>query len=222
MSSARQAGAGRTAGPAPAPMGRRERKKHELRERIVDAATALITQQGLSNTTIDQIAEACDIAQATFFNHFGSKGVLLDAVVGRLTGAFNEILEGMDTLAASRIELMFSITATLTPSEQRMVREVLVESARTWSAGTLEAISHTRDLHIADIAAAQERGDIRSDRTAADLADAAIGLYFSVLLFWDPNGPDSLSARLEGTRALVADLLAGPTGPPPINGRESG
>jgi AcrR family transcriptional regulator len=206
MSSAR--GTGSTV--EPVPMGRRERKKHELRERIVDAAAGLIAQQGLSSTTIDQIAEACDIAQATFFNHFASKGVLLDAVVGRLTGAFNEMLEGMDVLTASRIELMFTITAALTPAEQRMVREILAESARTWSAGTLEAISHTRDLHIADIAAAQERGDVRTDRTAADLADAGLGLYFSVLLFWDPTGPEPLSARLDGTRALVADLLATP------------
>ena len=50
----------------PVPMGRRERKKHELRERIVDAAAGLIAQQGLCNTTVDHIAEACDIAQATF------------------------------------------------------------------------------------------------------------------------------------------------------------
>jgi AcrR family transcriptional regulator len=209
MSSVRQAAD--TVGPAS--MGRRERKKHELRQRVVDAATALIAQQGLGNTTVDQIAEACDIAQATFFNHFASKDALLDAVVGRLTGAFNQILEDMDTPGTSRIELMFTITAALTPAEQRMVREIFVESARTWSDPTLEAISHTRDLHIADIAAAQERGDVRSDRTAADLADAALGLYFSVLLFWNPADPGSLSARLDGTRALVADLLAGPTGP---------
>src|SRR5262245_1578817 len=193
MSSTRQAG---EPAAAPASIGRRQRKKQELRERIVDAATALIAQQGLSNTTVDQIAEACDIAQATFFNHFASKGVLLDAVVGRLTGAFNQILEGMDTKGTSRIELMFTITAALTASEQRMVREILTESARTWSDPTLEAINHTRELHIADIAAGQKRGDIRKDHSAADLADAALGLYFSVLLFWNPTNPETLSTRL--------------------------
>jgi AcrR family transcriptional regulator len=193
--------------------GRRERKKHELRERIVDAANALIAQQGLANTTVDQIADACDIAQATFFNHFASKSALLDALVGRLTEAFNQVLEGMgatDALRTSRIELMFTVTAALTPTEQRAVRDILAESARTWSASTLEAMSHTRDLHIADIAAAQERGEMRTDRDAADLADAALGLFFSVLLFWDPSDGESISRRLYGTRELVADLLAGP------------
>lgn len=194
-------------------IGRRERKKQELRERIVDAANALIAQQGLAHTTVDQIAEACDIAQATFFNHFASKSALLDALVGRLTEAFNQVLEGLgttDALQTSRIELMFSVTAALTPTEQRVVRDILAESARTWSASTLEAMSHTRDLHIADIAAAQERGEMRTDRDAADLADAALGLFFSVLLFWDPGDGESISRRLDGTRELVADLLAGP------------
>lgn len=192
-------------------IGRRERKKQELRQRILDVAGTLVAQQGLAQTTVDQIAEACDIAQATFFNYFASKGALLDALVGRLTEAFNQVLEGMeDTLETSTIELLFDLTAALTPSEQRALRDVLVESARTWSASTLEAMSRTRDLHIADIAGAQERGEMRTDRTAADLADAALGLYFSVLLFWDPSSGEPVSHRVESTRELVGDLLRGP------------
>jgi hypothetical protein len=116
----------------------------------------------------------------------------------------------MEDLETSTIELLFDLTAALTPSEQRALRDVLVESARTWSSSTLEAMSHTRDLHIADIADAQERGEMRTDRTAADLADAALGLYFSVLLFWDPSSGEPVSHRIEGTRELVRDLLRGP------------
>jgi hypothetical protein len=56
---------------------------------------------------------------------------------------------------------------------------------------------------------------MRTDRTAAALADAALGLYFSVLLFWDPTAGQSLSGRLDDTRELVADLLAGPATTPP-------
>ena len=195
----------------PVATGRRERKKQELRQRIVDAANTLIAQQGLADTTVDQIAEACDIAQATFFNYFSSRGALVDALVGRVTEAFNRVLEGMgDTPGTSTIELMFSATAALAPAEQRVVRDILAESARNWSDRTLEAISHTRDLHIADIAAAQQRGEMRTDRSAEDLADAALGLYFSVLLFWNPGSGEPVTPRLDGTRTLVNDLLTRP------------
>ncbi len=200
-------------------IGRRERKKLELRERIVDAAGALIGRQGLAQTTVDQIAEACDIAQATFFNHFASKGALIDTLVGRLAETFNGVLEGVPGTvldgvggdpAVSKVELLFGFTAALRPEEQRFVRDILVESARTWSPATIEAMSRTRDLFIADIAAGQDRGDVRADRGADDLADAALGLYFSVMLFWTAEAGDLLSARLDTTRGMVVDLLAVP------------
>ncbi len=209
-------------------MGRRERKKLELRQRIVDTATSLIARQGLHQTTIDQIAETCDIAQATFYKHFATKGALIDALVGQLTASFNEVLETVDdtdALTVSPIELMFSVTAALDPDEQRVVRDILAASAQSWSASTLEAMSRTRDLQIAGIAAAQERGTMRTDRTAAELADAALGLYFSTLLFWDPGTGQSVSRQLDANRELVADLLAGPAAAAPdratpVNDRE--
>lgn len=222
-------------------IGRRERKKLELRERIVDTASALIGRQGLAQTTVDQIAEACDIAQATFFNYFASKGALVDALVGRLAETFNALLEGVPRTghlagnggngghastpgapdngdrdlgdgapAVSKVELLFSFTAALRPEEQRVVRDILVESARSWSPATLEAMSRTRDLFIADIVAGQARGDVRADRRADDLADAALGLYFSVMLFWTAGAGEPLSARLDTTRGMVVDLLAAP------------
>jgi AcrR family transcriptional regulator len=199
------------------PPGRRERKKLELRERIVDTARTLIATQGLAQTTVDQIADSCDIAQATFFNYFASKGALLDALVQRLTEQFNEVLEGVPgeqgpaaEAGVSRIDLLFRFTAALTPEEQRVVRDILAESARAWTPTTLEGMSRTRDLFIADIAAHQGGGTMRTDRSAESLADAALGLYFSVLLFWDVDGGGSLADRLDATRQLVADLLAGP------------
>ena len=75
-------------------IGRRERKKLELRERIVDTAGALIGRQGLAQTTVDQIAEARDIAQATFFNYFAPKGALVDASRAPAE-TFNDLLEGV-------------------------------------------------------------------------------------------------------------------------------
>jgi AcrR family transcriptional regulator len=51
----------------------RVRKRQRTRERIATAAAQLVSANGLSATTVEQIAEAADVARATFFRYFESK-----------------------------------------------------------------------------------------------------------------------------------------------------
>ena len=53
--------------------GLRVRKRQRTRERIATAAAQLVSANGLSTTTADQIAEEADVARATFFRYFESK-----------------------------------------------------------------------------------------------------------------------------------------------------
>lgn len=56
---------------------RRERKKRETRARIVDAATRLFVAHGFDAPTVDDIAEAADVAKGTIYNYFDTKEALL-------------------------------------------------------------------------------------------------------------------------------------------------
>ena len=60
-----------------APSDRRERKKQAVRQALEKAALELFDEQGFSNTTIDQIADAADVSRSTFFRYFGSKEAVL-------------------------------------------------------------------------------------------------------------------------------------------------
>src|SRR5262249_53255483 len=56
---------------------RRERRRLEVRERILDTALELFEAQGYEATTVAEIVRRADIAYGTFFNHFPSKLHLL-------------------------------------------------------------------------------------------------------------------------------------------------
>src|SRR2546423_10957192 len=53
--------------------GLRERKKQRTRDALVDAAFEVCRRKGFEATTIDEIAEAVELAPRTFFRYFESK-----------------------------------------------------------------------------------------------------------------------------------------------------
>ena len=53
--------------------GRRQRKRQAIHQRILDVSDHLFREQGVVRTTVDDIAEAADVARQTFFNHFPNK-----------------------------------------------------------------------------------------------------------------------------------------------------
>ncbi|WP_433293428.1 TetR family transcriptional regulator [Actinoplanes sp. CA-030573] len=55
------------------PTGLRERKKAKTRAAIRDHAMRLFEEQGYAATTVDQIAEAAEVSQSTFFRYFPTK-----------------------------------------------------------------------------------------------------------------------------------------------------
>lgn len=57
--------------------GLRERKKRATRQLISDVATALFSERGFDNVTVDDVAAAADVAKMTVFNYFARKEDLL-------------------------------------------------------------------------------------------------------------------------------------------------
>lgn len=65
------------------PDARRTRAPEKTRERILDAAQALILDHGFGSTTVEAVVGRAGITKGAFFHHFSSKADLARALVER-------------------------------------------------------------------------------------------------------------------------------------------
>lgn len=77
------------------PVGRREARREERRDAILDVAAGSFLENGYAGTTMSGIASALGGSKGTLWSYFPSKEVLFGAVLDRATLAFREELEGV-------------------------------------------------------------------------------------------------------------------------------
>ncbi len=103
------------------------------RERILDAAEQLFSEQGISGTSLRALTRAADVNLASVHYYFGSKEALLDAVIDRRAKPVNaQRLFALESLRSSGEDLEIEaileafvfppLSAISTSSEQRLGR----------------------------------------------------------------------------------------------------
>lgn len=75
---------------------RREREREARREAVLQAARVLVREQGFNGTTTRQIAERCELSEATLFFYFRSKDEIFSSL----------LFEGIDFMAAGLEEIL--------------------------------------------------------------------------------------------------------------------
>lgn len=90
--------------------GRMERKKRELRQKIIQVAMKLFEQQGFFNTTMEQIAEEADVARKTLYNYFPVKEAIADEYVKGISNQLaQEVWAKLQNLPDTRARLLSAL-----------------------------------------------------------------------------------------------------------------
>lgn len=217
-------------------LSRRQRGRDEQRGRILDAARALFGASSFEDVTMADVAAGAGVARATVFNHFPSKHALVEAiteeVLGYWAGMLEQALADTESRAPALVRALFAQMGAGVEQYHRFYRGVFREIARLQvgleegsRAARVRATALDRLTRL--LARGQERGELRADVAAAELARAFDSLANGTInqwLFGDTTG--SLREGMErvaeiylgavalGSRASSATTAA-PLVPPP-------
>jgi len=105
--------------PVCSPDSRRERKKQETRQKLLESAWQLCQEKGYERTTVEDITDAADVAKGTFFNYFETREAMLNEMaLWRIALLRNRVFNAADLPASAiaRIKLLLQAMATEFPT----------------------------------------------------------------------------------------------------------
>jgi AcrR family transcriptional regulator len=190
----------------------RERKKQRTRDALLRAAVELFTTRGYEGTTVDDIAEAVDVSQRTFFRYFAGKeeaALALEAlVVERFVAAVRErpapeaplealrqaVLEGWDTL--------HEVIEAVVPVELYLRLCRVVESTPVLLAAHLRRSLEIEDT-LARVLAEREGVDVDADPRPR----LAVAVFGGVMRVTERQWSTGEDMSVESMRALTNAYL---------------
>jgi len=181
---------------------RRQRRSAEIRERLFHAALTLFAEKGFAETTVEDITNAADVGKGTFFNYFPSKDHILLAFGEMQLGKLQEAINIARRTNEPMPQFLRALGARMTQEPTRnpaIIRALLQAYLSTTPVreAMIDLQNRVHALHTQMIQLGQERGEIRSDLPAADIAYVFRQTIFGTLLIWSLYGDATLHARIE-------------------------
>ena len=197
---------------------RRERRRRELHERILESAIALFQRKGFDATTALEIANNADVAEKTFYNHFPTKQHLIEELAGRSLEATVELVaEARRMPGTTADQLRHFAERSAEGAEQgsrELTREVLLELVRVTQVDGIGP-ERKRALHHGFRALLEDgvaRGDVAPGGDLEFVADLAVATYLGIIINWVTQPDYPLRERLLLAAEFGGGMLAnGPT-----------
>lgn len=197
---------------------RRERRRVEVRDRIVESALLLFETQGYEATTVAEIVRRADIAYGTFFNHFPSKLHLLREVADH---SLRDLFENLEEIRkqpgdfAEHLVLLFERSADRTLAKGPQMRELI--SAMLALAFPETAGNDDRRIRLAFgqlLEDGARRGEVREDVDFETLLEIVVGAWYSMFFSWVHFDDYPLRERATKAARFLAQTLVLPAPQP--------
>ncbi|WP_082174693.1 TetR/AcrR family transcriptional regulator [Flexilinea flocculi] len=203
-------------------MNRMDRKKEEMRNRIIDSAITLFDQFGIDEVTMDQIAEKADVAKGTLYNYFSSKDTVIAAYIQRsFYNHDRERIEEIQNLPNTQERLTFLLMTLLQGIRRQKAlfeKYMLYRMRLTLSFSPIsnEMESGLSSLIEEIIRLGRDEGDIRTDLPADLIVGfveyiliAAIKPYYLQPETYDPQAAVDACIRLfiNGSKSEKSEQL---------------
>lgn len=188
-------------------MDRKDRRKLEVRDRILQAAFDQFLSQGVHATKIEDICERADVANRTFFNHFATRQDMIRALAERRLVNLRDVLfdRANEPVPDRVIGLFDDIAATLTESGDAY-REMIGAMLGTSGIG-LERGSALHETFLQLIKGGVARGEVSGRHDPHTLADIAVAALVSGVMNWTTDKTYSLDTGLHDLAVAVSELL---------------
>ncbi|MFJ9208601.1 TetR/AcrR family transcriptional regulator [Streptomyces sp. NPDC102264] len=196
-------------------VGLRARKKRRTREALVRVALELFTTQGYEQTTVDEITDAVDVSQRTFFRYFTSKEEAAFAVVDLVENKFLDSLrarpaeetpfEAMRNAVESAWGSVSEALEAIVPVELYLRTCLLIESTPALVAVHLRRTAELEEV-LSRLIADREGLDVNTDPRPRVVVAAFTGVMRVAGRLWGQGRDASVEALQEITRAYLDHL----------------
>ncbi|WP_392670263.1 TetR family transcriptional regulator [Streptomyces sp. LN785] len=197
------------------PTGLRERKKRRTRDALLHAALDLFTTQGYEETTVDEIVDAVEVSQRTFFRYFASKEETAFAVQEMVESRFLSELRRRPA-AEPPFEAMRSAVLCAWNSIGEAIEEIVTVELHMRTYQMIESTpsllaAHLRrsidlETEIAEVIARREGVDIRTDPRPRVAVAAFCGVMRVTGQLWGRGADTSVESLRELTETYLDRL----------------
>ena len=180
---------------------RRQRHAAEIRERLFRAALDLFAQHGFADTTVEDITNSADVGKGTFFNYFPSKDHILLAFAEMQLAKLRSIIENLRATGEPVPQFLRTLGMRMTEEPGRnpsIVRALLLANLSSTPVREAMRVNQARGhaLLTEFVKIGQERGELRNDLAAGEIAHVFRQTVIGTLLIWSLYGDDSLANRV--------------------------
>jgi AcrR family transcriptional regulator len=199
-------------------VNRTDRRKQEIRDRILQAAFELFLSQGIDATKIEDICERADVANRTFFNHFATRQEMIQALAEkRLLNLREVVLDRSAEPVPGRLTGVFcDIAAALVEAGDTYRAMIGAMLVTTIGSGTQRGFG-LHDAFLELVKDGVAKGEISSKHDPQILADLLVGGLVVGIVNWTIDTTYSLETGLRDSAAALVELLAAE--PPPKSSR---